>query len=486
MITPADETKLIEMVYTTLDFENITNSVLSGTAIESDLTAPIEALLGVIPLSTPALKAFAVRIAPIDVAVGVGSTRLSESGAPLPLRSEWTIHVGAVDLDLQNSRIVESGTLAVGAVRSDDGDSASVLTPAGHALLEMSAAGSARFPLEFKNHQLWFDFLLGKDHVTTAHFTTTTSSPNAPGGQHARHARGYGHAGDAPAAPPAVHAAAPFRTVSRDADADYPGAYDDDNDDNYGPNWFTECNVTEVGAPETSCFVVNVDNSSVIEMCATSGGCELSVAGEIAFESLPMQYVGNVTLNYADISAIQFEATAFNGDGPRNAGVVGVVGYNHRVAYLYDIGDVVVKGNVSMDGGEFLFETGADWNMEWKKSQNSSDDDYGPLAWSTFDVGANFTLVDHAFGCQHPRGDTSCINGTVVKFDAQPRVNFDDRKFIMPLLVHWRDDNYEGDVELQCGGPRLRGAASTTQWHNGTDDDDDDYGPKSSQICSKS
>lgn len=75
---------LVSAMYTKLDFENITNSVLSGTAIEADMGPSLELLLDAIPLSTPALKGFNCRIAPIDVAVGVGSTSLSESGDPRP------------------------------------------------------------------------------------------------------------------------------------------------------------------------------------------------------------------------------------------------------------------------------------------------------------------------------------------------------------------------------------------------------------------
>ena len=38
----------------------------------------------------------------------------------------------------------------------------------------MVSAGSARFPLVFKNHELLFEFLFGKNHATTAQFTPSS------------------------------------------------------------------------------------------------------------------------------------------------------------------------------------------------------------------------------------------------------------------------------------------------------------------------
>ena len=83
------------------------------------------------PLSTPALKTFNLQIDPIDVAVGVGSTTMLESGTPSPSRSEWTASVGTVQLDLQQAKCIKSGSVSVSAAVGSNtgGESTSILTP---------------------------------------------------------------------------------------------------------------------------------------------------------------------------------------------------------------------------------------------------------------------------------------------------------------------------------------------------------------------
>ena len=189
-----DYPQILQSMFAATHFENITNSLLFGNGVEADLAAAIEILLNETSFSTPSLKEFNIRLAPINVAMGVGSTAVSKSGAPPPPQSVWSISVDAVQFDLQNSKCVESGSVALSAAaRSNPEKVTSLLTPASHAFAEMASAGSARFPFKFENHQLWFEFMFGKEHATIARFSPSGVLHNvSDSGGRDRNAREHG------------------------------------------------------------------------------------------------------------------------------------------------------------------------------------------------------------------------------------------------------------------------------------------------------
>ena len=59
-----------------------------------------------------------------------------------------------------------------------------------------------------------------------------------------------------------------------------------------------------------------------MEICLTEGGCSLAVAGQIAFETIPIHLKGEATVDFTDTDAITIKATGYNGYVLNNDGSV--------------------------------------------------------------------------------------------------------------------------------------------------------------------
>ena len=314
-------------VFDAVNFQNITDSLLSGKAIEAALGAPIELFLNEHPLSTTALKEFGVRVDPVEMSVGVSKTPLPGAGSAPPARlSHWNIDVGALHLDLQNSKCIESGTTVAftAGTFSNGTGSTSVLTPAARAFSELASAGSASFPLVFQNHQLWFEFLFGKNHVATALLKSTHDNSKA-----VNSTLNEGGAGGR---------ARRFHDLF---------------------SGLADCN----GAPEETCFEVKLDDSTAIQMCGTQGGCQIGISAHVKVETFPIHLTGEALLNFADTENIEFEASGRDGKGPHTAAISGVVTYDSDLSVnvhgeYSDSFSFNLVGDASVDDSDYPYDIG--------------------------------------------------------------------------------------------------------------------------------
>jgi len=383
-------------VFDAVNFQNITDSLLSGKAIEAALGAPIELFLNEHPLSTTALKEFGVRVDPVEMSVGVSKTPLPGAGSAPPARlSHWNIDVGALHLDLQNSKCIESGTTVAftAGTFSNGTGSTSVLTPAARAFSELASAGSASFPLVFQNHQLWFEFLFGKNHVATALLKSTHDNSKA-----VNSTLNEGGAGG--------RARRNLLQYSQPLDSYY-------NDDFI--SGFTDCNLKEAGAPEETCFEVKLDDSTAIQMCGTQGGCQIGISAHVKVETFPIHLTGEALLNFADTENIEFEASGRDGKGPHTAAISGVVTSDDSA----DSFNFNLVGDASVD-----------------------DSDY------PYDIG--FVSEDSSL---HMQGNIKGEDGVVFSVDAKPSLDFDSSSLTMPpATLHDGNTEWQTDFDVQCAG----------------------------------
>jgi len=448
--TEGGESYISQEVFDAVNFQNVTAGLLSGNAIEAALAAPIELFLNEHPLSTTALKEFGVRVEPVEMSVGVSKSPLPGAGAAPPARlAHWNIDVGALHLDLQNSKCIESGTtvaLRAGTL-SNGTKSSSVLTPAARAFSELASAGSASFPLVFKNHQLWFEFLFGKNHVATAQFTSTHENVNStaassslqkggPGVRQRRDLLAFGGG-----LVDALEEASCYSSCEIANDDDTNDSFfgatctggDGSSalktccakcdDDYFSMDWFTECDVKDAGAPEESCFEIRADDSTAIQMCATQGACKIGVSAHAKVETFPVHLTGAATIDFADTENIKFDATGRDGKGPYTAAISGVATYDSNA----DSVGLELQGNVEGEDSVTL-------SLDAVAAYDSDADSYG----------------------LELQGSVEDEEGVTFSLDAKPSLDLQSSSFKMPTATfHDGNDEWETDVAVQCGGRQI-------------------------------